>query len=38
MANEKADEIDPLEYAPEKDILAEFGPEWQDETAKTAKW
>lgn len=30
--------VDPLEFAPEKDILAEFGPEWMDKTAPIKKW
>ena len=30
--------IDPLEFAPEKDILAEFGPEWMDKVAPIKKW
>lgn len=30
--------IDPLEFAPEKDVLSNFGPEWQDATAAIKKW
>lgn len=30
--------IDALEFAPEKDILATFGGEWQDKTAAIKEW
>lgn len=34
----KNEEIDPLEFAPEKDVISQFGPEWQDATAAIKKW
>jgi hypothetical protein len=35
---EKVPEIDVLEFAPEKDILLEFGGEWQDKVKEEKKW
>lgn len=34
----KVEEVDPLEFAPVKDVLANFGGEWQDATAEIKKW
>jgi len=30
--------VDPLEFAPEKDVLSQFDGEWQDTTAAIKKW
>lgn len=30
--------IDPLEFAPVKDILSEFNGDWMDKTAAIKKW
>jgi len=40
MAEETKEEvaIDPLEFAPEKDVISQFDGQWQDETAAIKKW
>lgn len=41
MAEEKKTEeeaVDPLEFAPEVDILVQFNVEWQENTAGIKKW
>lgn len=39
MAEETKEEIvDPLEFAPEVDVLSKFDGEWQDSTAAIKKW
>lgn len=34
----KNEEIDPLEFAPEKDVISDFNGEWQDTVAAIKKW
>jgi hypothetical protein len=34
----KEEEVDPLEYAPEVDIITKYGGEWIDATAAIKKW
>lgn len=34
----KEEEVDPLEFAPEKDILSEFTGDWMDRVAAIKKW
>lgn len=38
MAEESKEVIDPLEFAPEVDILSLFNPEWQESTSAIKKW
>jgi len=39
MAEETKEEaVDPLEYAPIKDVISQFDGEWQDATAAIKKW
>lgn len=37
-APKEEEAIDPLEFAPTKDILADFTPEWMEKTAALKKW